>query len=38
VPRSDLSLPQNWINDFLTDADVEPPQLPARQLKLDRHG
>jgi len=29
---------QNWINDFLTDVDVEPPQLPARQLKLDRHG
>ena len=22
----------------LTDADVEPPQLPARQLKPDRHG
>ena len=29
---------QNWINDFLSDVDVEPPKLPARQLKLDRHG
>lgn len=33
-----LSVSQNWINDFLSDVDVEPPKLPARQLKLDRHG
>mmetsp|Transcript_70258 Transcript_70258/g.114113 ORF Transcript_70258/g.114113 Transcript_70258/m.114113 type:complete len:1322 (+) Transcript_70258:48-4013(+) len=29
---------QNWLEDYLHDVDVAVPQLPVRQLKLDRHG
>jgi len=29
---------QNWLADYLHDVEVAVPQLPVRQLKLDRHG